>query len=155
MNISERIAKELQFFINNPLKRCRNQGGHMCTYSGVTVGVKTKGCLVGRMLPAHTRVALDKKYPKGASAQTIIDTELSNRRRAKTDPRFKDLRVNGFPKWMLNEEMGELLASVQTLHDSDRYWDENGFNNEGRASVKRKIENYGLDPKAFEDILKD
>ena len=63
--LSEKLGKHLETYTSNPSKRCYIEKvglGAVCKYSGQTLGIKTKGCFIGALLPSKDRIKIDKFF---------------------------------------------------------------------------------------------
>lgn len=130
--LSEKLAKNLEYYTNDPTKRCRKEGE--CKYLGETLGLKTKGCFVGSLLPYQTRKLVDE-YIVG-DVETLVERE-------------KELDYK-LPK-IITENVN-LMGRFQNLHDMDQYWDEYGLTDEGKRYLQKRIL-YNYDELDEEDFL--
>ena len=126
--LSIKIAKELSFFNSNPSKRCVDDS--KCRYSGESLGLKTKGCLIGRLIPKQVRLDADKKESMGL-------------------PRLIEEFGSRVPKYIRDNE--DLFSVAQRIHDGECRWNENGLSEAGVDSVKSMIKTYNLN----EDVFKE
>jgi len=139
MNISKKLADNLAYFVNNTSKRCKitneKNGVDSCQYSGKTLGLKTKGCFVGAMLPAPLRISIDEKFPDGIDIQSVLGKKYEK-----------------IPAWMYKHP--GLLGYFQCLHDIDTYWNkDSGLSNSGKDQLKHIISKYNLNIKDFKKFL--
>lgn len=143
--LSEQLADNLAYYINDPSKRCVDSLGG-CSYSGESIkhtGKDTEGCYVGRLLSPEDRITADKWL---------------------NDAPFCDTTVTGLVGF--SEELGikipkivsdniPLMSKFQLLHDTDDYWNEAGLTKEGRSKLLFIINQYHLEEKYFEKFLVD
>jgi len=135
--LSKKLAKELMYFHNYPHKRCTSEN-YNCAYDGESIGLKTKGCLIGRMLPKETRQQAD--IDKIGDIDSLIDYLEEN----------THLKA---PKIICRENEG-VLTAFQLLHDSNDSWDENGISEMGLARLESAFRNYPvLNREDFKEIL--
>lgn len=130
--MSKRLAKEVIFFHKNPKKRCISEGG--CRYNGATLGLNTKGCLIGRMLPLKVREQLDELAPMSVS-------------------RIWETGIEGVPKFIMDEGNSRILDDFQGLHDYSHNWDNNGLSSRGIQRLNSLIHEYSLIREDFEEVL--
>lgn len=103
-------------------KRCASSMG--CRYSGKTVGIKTQGCAVGRLLKPALRIELDKN--SGIVTYSRIWEKLP-----------KNIQSYG----------QDFLRQLQMLHDDASFWGIKGLSSGGEFFVKelrQKINNNKL-----------
>ena len=133
--LSEKLAENLEYFISKSSRRCISPNG-LCKYHGKTLGIKTKGCFIGALLPAKTREILDIEHEN----EDIIDIIKFKK------PTFK------LPKMITQNQ--SLMRTFQELHDDNIYWDKRGLSTYGVNELKSIIRNYNLDEEPFNKLLK-
>lgn len=93
-----------------------------CRYRPIE-NTETKGCAIGRYLNCDTQISLD-------AIGAIDDVYL-------------DSKENLLPEWM--RDLGEnFLMDVQTLHDTNAYWNDSGLSSKGKDwanHIKKRIKN--------------
>lgn len=109
----KKMNEAIDYFVADTSRRCTDVG--MCRYSGKTLGLKTKGCMIGCLLPAKDRIALDN------GSCTDFSTIVKER---------PDL----FPKYMKDNTL--LWDSLQCLHDVHVNWTKEGLSNIGKDLLK-------------------
>lgn len=132
--LSQKLAKNLEYFTSDTKKRCTD--GNLCKYWGGTLGIKTKGCFVGVLLPLKTRKWADSR--SGMSVSSLINNaKLAN---------------IPLPKIITKNVM--LMQEFQTFHDSSEYWSKNGLTKIGNSRLKIIIGEYSeLNEKDFAKSL--
>lgn len=106
------LEDTILYYSKKVSRRCttKTDGIKKCKYSGKTLGIKTKGCAIGRLLKSKLRDFLDIEYKDKSS--TVSDV-------------FEDL-----PKSI--KEYGEsFLTMLQDLHDDDKNWSNEGLTGTG------------------------
>ena len=129
-SLEERLAEALNYYVVKPSRRCRTEKA--CAYSGVTLGIKTKGCIVGYFLSAKQRLEWDKA---GVSCLSYLNTK----------------GVNKTPKIILDNL--NTFERFQALHDGTNYWDEKGLTDKGIGILKIIIREMKLNPEPFKKFL--
>jgi len=124
---SKRLAEALKYYIDNPKRRCKDSSGH-CNYSGDASTHRTRGCMVGQFLTPDQRREADKNSYTPREISTKLD---------RVDP-------------IIGSNV-DLMDGLQILHDSDRFWDNQGLNNRGIERVKSIVNSCEvLETKDFE-----
>ena len=126
--LSIKIASAIEYYHKDVTKRCTNEGGS-CYYSGKTLGLKTKGCLIGQLLPTKTRELLDKDYKE--KNVCVINRDA---------PQL-------LPQYIRDNIV--LFRAFQGLHDGDWCWNEQGLSQEGKELLTSIIKDYDLDREIF------
>jgi len=127
--LSQKLADNLAFFIRDPSKRCvLNESIYQvkCKYSGKTLGLKTPGCFIGRLIPsASIRLELDNL--------DIGDvTELIS---------AAGTKIKGYiPKIILNNRL--IMLRFQGLHDADSNWSDTGLSPKGKRELESILNRY-------------
>lgn len=125
--IKERQLAFLEETANHYNKDNRSSDKTGCYYSPKTKGLvgKSQGCAIGRKLSEELAVELDKKcLNHGVNSQKVF---------------------NLLPKEV--QELGmDFLVIIQTLHDVDYNWDENGLTGTGESNVKKIKDDFELWP---------
>jgi hypothetical protein len=129
-SLSQKLAENLAYFVNDPKKRCA-VGGE-CKYSGVTLNLKTKGCFVGSLLAPKDRLLADAG---GLSTSYELITN---------GPKL------GIKLPKIVSENQQLMKKFQMLHDDDNYWRKTGLSDEGKDELKRIIALHDLEKKYFD-----
>lgn len=139
--LSEKLAKHLETYTSDPSKRCfaSLDDGPVCKYSGKTLGLKTKGCFIGALLPSKDRIKIDEYF--GDTGSDVI-------RLAKE---YEEIGVK-LPKFIKDNRL--LMSHLQQLHDNVRYWTDNGLNSNGKEFLLEVIAHHKLNEKDFEKSLK-
>jgi hypothetical protein len=121
--LSKKLAKHLKYYTDDPSKRCKTSNGG-CRYSGVTLDLDTKGCMIGSMLTAKDRLVLDQLDLGGSSIKAIltdfddiIEGFKTYRHVCSKHEKLKDVAI---PKWMFSHKV--ILQNFQNLHDIDLHW---------------------------------
>ena len=127
--ISKTLADNLEFYVNDPSKRCIEGG--KCMYSGKTLGLDTPGCFVGKLLPLEIREYLD-------SGNDVIAWSLNTFN--KVESKFSNL-----PKIFTKDNV-LLITYFQQLHDTNSHWDKEGLSLKGKLFLNRILGN-------FKDVL--
>ena len=128
--LSERLAENLEYFVSNPKRRCKDSVNG-CRYYGGTLRIKTKGCFVRALMPVAVRKEADKSE-WGIGVSTLI----------------KDIK--GVPR--IITENPHVMCEFQMLHDEDSYWNETGLSVFGKSHLKQII--YDFDELNEEDFKK-
>ena len=132
--LSQKIAKNLEYFTSNTKKRCTN--GNSCKYWGGTLDIKTKGCFVGALLPLATRKWADNLYAMS------VDSLISSARSA-------DISL---PRIITKNS--KLMQDFQHLHDDEENWAKNGLTKFGHLKLKQIIQKFPeLNKKDFAKCL--
>lgn len=134
-SLSQKLAENLAYFVNNPKKRC--VVGYECRYSGTTLNLKTKGCFVGALLAPKDRLLADAGE-FGTSNQLILNGPKAGIK---------------LPK--IVSENQSLMKTFQMFHDNEINWSKSGLTDIGKNKLKEIIHGYGLDEKYFEKFLVD
>lgn len=132
MELEDKILEALNFYVNDPSKRCTN--GFFCKYSGKSLGIDTPGCIVGYFLPEETRKNWDKKQGFNISCWTCIDEILP-------------------PPAFIQENL-YLFSKLQIFHDDHNYWSENSLNKKGKIMLEKIIEEFKFNKTKFEHLWK-
>lgn len=103
------------YYNKNTKRRCKSE--EKCSYSGDTLGKKSMGCAVGRLLTPKKRVELDEKG-KGKKGYSTVKQV------------WKDLPEN-VKVWGVF-----LLTELQIFHDNGINWDKNGITESGKQSYE-------------------
>lgn len=135
-SLSEQLADNLAYYVNDPTKRCTN--GTACYYSGEKAKKDTEGCFVGRLLSPEDRIKADNGLPFGTSGVESLCE------------RAQELGIT-VPK--IITENKRLMRHFQGFHDSDLNWSETGLNKTGEYELREIISRYGLEEKYFEKFL--
>jgi hypothetical protein len=135
-NLSEQLADNLAYYVNDPNKRCASEMG-MCYYSGKTAGKNTVGCFVGRLMKPKDRIKADD-YGLGSVYSLIKDAPSHGMK---------------LPKIIIDNK--DLMGKFQALHDSSENWDEKGLNADGKIRLRSIISIYELELQYFEKFLAD
>ena len=135
--LSIKLAKNLEYYVNDPNKRCVNRSGE-CTYSGKMLGLKTKGCFVGSLMPAKTRLSIDKNIGLGG-----VDTVIQK----------SDVFGIKIPKFI--KDHSNVMTSFQSLHDNSFYWEDGGLSKLGVSILKVIINKHSLNEDPFKKFLTD
>lgn len=133
-SLSQKLADNLDYFVSNPKRRCF-LGVYGCKYHGETLGIKTKGCFIGALLPVATRRMLDEN--KVTNIFNVIEYCKEN-----------NIKL---PKMITDNR--NLMSYFQLLHDANHFWNENGLSNEGISELNFIINEYNLDREPFEKFL--
>lgn len=116
------LQETVQYYSQDPEgRRCISD--RMCHYSPKTVGKEetSEGCAVGRLLSPELREELDENY-RGTGVST-------------------DILFQSLPEEV--QELGQgFLSSLQSLHDTDEYWNSEGITEDGERMVERIQECY-------------
>lgn len=135
-SLSEQLADNLAYYVNDPSKRCVVMTS--CYYSGKTANIDSEGCFVGRLLTPEDRLKADEGLTFGATGVS----SLCNRE--------EELGIT-IPN--IIKENQRLMRNFQFLHDNDTNWDDKGLTNEGKTTLKMIIHDYELEEKYFEKFL--
>ena len=135
-SLSEELADNLAYYVNDPSKRCKNDKG--CYYSGETAKKDSEGCFVGRLLTPEDRIKADNGLTFGASGVNSLCNKA------------EDLGST-IPDIIKDNE--KLMINFQKFHDSDEYWTETGLTNEGKGTLRMIIDDFELEVKYFEKFL--
>lgn len=141
--LSEKLAKHLENYTSDPSKRCRidlDGGGSRCKYSGKTLGINTKGCFIGALLPSKDRIKIDEFFMDN-NPSDVIQLIKSH----------KEIGVK-LPKFIKDNRL--LMTHLQQLHDNVRYWTSDGLNSKGKEFLLEVITHHMLNEKDFEKSLK-
>lgn len=133
-NLSEQLADNLAYYVNDPNKRCKNDMGK-CSYSGKTIGKNTMGCFVGRLMKPIDRKKADEK---------LIGSVV---------PLIQDAKNCGIKLPNIIADNGNLMQDFQALHDDDTYWTKEGFTERGKKWLNTILEIHGLERKYFAKFL--
>ena len=133
--LSEKLAENLEYFISKPRRRCIKNG--ICKYHGKTLGIKTKGCFIGALLPVKSREILDIEH-KDEDIISILQ--------------YKTLNIK-MPKIITQNP--SLMRKFQQLHDDNFNWGKVGLSIYGENELKNIIENYNLDKEPFNKLIKN
>ena len=102
------LLQETKDYYNTDVSRiCRSD--NKCAYSGKTLGIKSDGCAVGRLLTPEKRLELDEK---AKTPNIVFSTVIQV---------WNDL-PNEIQAWGKG-----LLTELQEFHDSYKNWDSNGI----------------------------
>jgi len=137
-SLSEQMADNLAYYVNDPKKRCANDND--CYYSGKTINKKTQGCFVGRLLTPEDRLKADSGLESGSSG---VSSLIAN---------SGELGIK-IPKVIKDNE--RLMNRFQKLHDCNEFWTETGLSDEGKTTLYMIIDDFGLEEKFFEKFLVD
>jgi hypothetical protein len=135
-NLSEQLADNLAYYVNNTDKRCRTDHGK-CSYSGKTIGKNTVGCFVGRLMKPKDRIKADE-FGFGSVDNLIEDAPSHGIKLPKIIATNKDL-----------------MGRFQSLHDSSEYWNERGLNTYGKSELRSIILKFELDVQYFAKFIVD
>jgi hypothetical protein len=135
-NLSEQLADNLAYYVNNPNKRCASEMG-MCYYSGKTAGKNTVGCFVGRLMKPKDRIKADD-YGLGSVCSLINDAPSHGIK---------------LPKIIINN--WAVMGVFQKLHDGGENWNEKGLSANGKSELRYIISKHNLDAKYFDKFLVD
>jgi hypothetical protein len=135
-SLSEKLADNLAYYVNDTSKRCKNDKG--CYYSGETAKKDSEGCFVGRLLTPEDRIKADKGLTFGASGLNSLCNKA------------EDLGIT-IPDIIKDNE--KIMSNFQKFHDSDEYWTETGLTNEGKTTLKMILNDFELEVKYFEKFL--
>lgn len=116
----EILEDTVKYYSENVLRRCVEDGA--CRYSPESLNIQdiSEGCAIGRLLPRDLCNKLDE-----------LDSDLSVRYFFHKSDRYPNLEI---PQDIL--VLGkDFLIALQTLHDMDCYWDENGLSERGESFV--------------------
>lgn len=115
MTLSERLADNLKYYIDNTNRRCVDRHGDS-RYHGKTLGKNTKGCFVGSLLPAKTREWADNTLGQEESGvNKLLDVA-------------KKEGVS-IPRIIKNNR--HIMEFFQHLHDSNTHWTRSGLSLSG------------------------
>lgn len=131
--LSQQIAENLSYYIGKN-NRCTKDG--KCKYSGKTLGLKTQGCFVGRLLKPKERVKAD--------LLSVSVVHHLVRKREEYNITVPEIIVNNVA----------LMQQFQQLHDKGEYWDKYVLSDDGKDFLTRLIQMYSLDKNDFEFALK-
>lgn len=124
MTLQDRIIEGLNYYLVDQSRRCINKFSKECFYSGDSAGNgSSDGCFIGRHLKPEDRLKADD-YLSGTMDSSVgaLISEIDN----------IDISV---PKWMMETDI-EILWCLQSLHDTDANWDDNGLTAIGMAALK-------------------
>ena len=139
-SLSQKLANNLSYYIGQD-KRCISNVE--CYYSGKTINKETEGCFVGRLLLEEDRVKADIFFKENRSIDATVSGLVKYKKRIGIErPKIISDNVN-------------LLDKFQALHDNCMNWnDEYRLTEIGKNLLKEIINNFKLDIKDFENILK-
>ena len=121
------LEETVAYYHKNPSYRCKIEQG-ACKYRGGSVEHKSYGCAIGRQLSKKNRNKLDEMFPDGKSINNLLLGEGAEL----------------LPKWMRNMN-SSFLSELQSLHDSNNNWNEDGLNDAGKENIEVWFGNYNLD----------
>ena len=126
MTEQEYLEDTVKYYSKNPKKlRCQYDGA--CTYSSGEKGVV--GCAIGRKLTKKNREYLDREYIDGITIGDIL---------------YLGIHKKLLPVWMRNMK-DTFLKGLQSLHDSEQYWDDKGLSKSGKQYVKSRFSRLNLE----------
>lgn len=138
--LSEKLADNLLYYTSNPKRRCRNSDA--CKYHGKTLGIKTKGCFVGALLPAKTRAWADEVLENVSSCvgELIKVAEQHN------------VSIPNIVK-----DNTKMMQEFQSLHDFNDNWTDNGLSHLGVYKLAFMLRRYDskLSPEPFMKCIPD
>lgn len=131
MTPEEFLLDTLEYYCQNPKRRCTAENGSLCQYDPIKLHRgDTEGCAIGRKL---SKIAREKYGIQNCSIDEIFDS-----------PELKEMA----PEWM--QEMNiEFLVSMQKLHDDRNNWHSEGLSPEGIRLIHFIIDRYGLSKGKF------
>jgi hypothetical protein len=141
--LSEKLGKHLETYTSDPSKRCyiHNVGeGSICRYSGKSIGINTKGCFIGALLPSKDRIKIDEYFGKYHPSDVFTLIKEHEKIGIKLPKFIKDNRL--------------LMLHLQQLHDNPRYWTGYGLSSNGKGFLEEIINHHELNEKDFEKSLK-
>lgn len=134
--LSIKIAETLTYFTDNLKRRCVLDG--KCRYHGETLGLKTKGCFIGALLPVKTRRQLDNV--PADSIKGILDCQENGH--------YGHIQI---PKYIKDNIY--LFQKLQEIHDENVFWDETGLSDRGVQLIETIISVFKLHKKPFKHLL--
>ena len=135
--LSKKLAENLAYFTKDVSKRCIDDR-HNCRYSGKSLGIKTKGCFVGALLPQKLRLQLDRYGNNGVN--DIVDLA------------FESEGELVLPK-IITENKG-IMTGFQKIHDDNSLWNSSGLNENGVKLLIALVNKFDdLDMEDFKEFL--
>ena len=134
--LSKKIADALMYYVNDTDKRCID--GTLCKYSGTSLGIRTKGCLIGQFLTPKDRYRADEVGAEDVhNLIEIAENEGIN-----------------LPNFIYNNP--SLMSSLQAIHDNSDNWNlkkKQGLSKSGKARIHNIIIREGFNGEHFKQML--
>jgi len=141
--LSKLLADNLSYYVNGEInRRCKIDKG--CKYSGISLGLNTDGCFIGRLLSPETRIILDNGKFGYSDIGSIVNIS-----------KYKCFNID-LPDYVVNNH--QVFAKFQQLHDKDSNWESNGYDlsKRGIEELKSILDRFDtiLCKEDFEKFLK-
>ena len=134
--LSKKLAENLAYYTKDVSKRCVDVK-HNCRYSGKSLGINTKGCFVGALLPPKLRLQLDSNGNMDVKGIVNIAFESEGKL--------------VLPK--IITENTEIMTGFQRLHDDNNLWNSSGLNETGLSRLETLVNKFDeLDMEDFKGL---
>lgn len=116
ITLGEILEDTVKYYSEDVNRRCKIEG--LCAYSGKTIGKGhiTEGCAIGRLLPSEFCIELDARF-KNNGIFSISRSDLGEQ----------------LPK-IIKDNL-DFFEELQTFHDCDDYWTEDGLSESGEKRL--------------------
>lgn len=117
ITLGEILEDTVKYYSEDVNRRCKTEED-VCAYSGKTVGKAdtTEGCAIGRLLPSEFCIELDARF-KNTGILSIIRSDVGEQ----------------LPK-IIKDNL-DFFAELQTFHDCDVFWTEDGLSKAGEKRL--------------------
>lgn len=128
------LLDTVEYYSTDTNRRCVSSNNGGCKYSPVNAHKEgiSEGCAIGRHLSPELQLKLDNRVGGTSVAYDGIFEQL--------------------PEWM-KELTQDFLRKIQSLHDSDEYWNEKGLSLNGKEKLKEIIIRFSLKEELFEKYI--